>query len=56
MLLAREMVTRALLGELGFVGNYFSRLYGENQQLRFPSCRRLTNDQHQEIPEEVTSL
>lgn len=52
LLLAREMVTRALLGELGFVGNYFSPLYGSNQQLRFPSCRRLTDDQHREIVED----
>jgi hypothetical protein len=56
MLLARELVTRSLLGELGFVGNYFSNLYGPNQQLRFPSCRRLTDDQHRALPEDPPTL
>jgi hypothetical protein len=50
MLLARELVTRACLAELRFVGNYFSRLYGVNQQLRFPSCRQLTDKHGVEIP------
>jgi hypothetical protein len=42
LLFAREILTRVLLSELGFVGNYFSPFYGPNCQLRFPSCRPLT--------------
>lgn len=52
LLLARELVTRLLLAELGFIGNYFSPFYGPNRQLRFPSCRPLTDAQGVEIPED----
>ena len=51
LLLARELVTRILLGVLRFKGNYFAPLYSPNQQLRFPSCRPLTDPQGREIPE-----
>lgn len=49
ILVARELVTRILLDALEFEGNYFSYLHGD-QQLRFPSCRRLTDAQMHEIP------
>lgn len=54
LLLAREVVTRVLLAELGFVGNYFSPFYGPDRQLRFPSCRPLTDEQGVEIPDGAT--
>jgi hypothetical protein len=55
MLLARELVTRVLLAELGFVGNYFAPLYPPNTQLRFPSCQRLTDEQGRAVPETSAS-
>lgn len=49
ILVARELVIRILLDALKFEGNYFSALHGD-EQLRFPSCRRLADDQNIEIP------
>ncbi|MDQ0465583.1 hypothetical protein QO010_003372 [Caulobacter ginsengisoli] len=49
ILVARELVIRILLNALEFEGNYFSALHGD-EQLRFPSCRRLADKQHHEIP------
>ena len=48
ILVARELVIRILLDALKFEGNYFSALHGD-EQVRFPSCRRLTDDQLREI-------
>ena len=49
MLVARELVIRILLDALKFEGNYSSALH-RDAQLRFPSCRRLSDDQNIEIP------
>lgn len=43
ILVGRELVIRILLDVLGFEGNYFSALHAD-QQLMFPSCRRVTDD------------
>ncbi len=39
---AREVLIRIFLDTLGFRGNYFSNLF-RDQQLPFPSCRRLAD-------------
>ena len=46
---AREVLIRIFLHALNFEGNYFSNLHRDNQ-LRFPSCRRLADASGCEIP------